>query len=67
MSSSAVDFGATSTSAKAAVKILRSGFAHPQAQRALNQLGRGADIPEVGGRACTWDAITDDDPTDAPD
>ena len=46
--------------------ILRRGFAHPLAQRGSGSGYRGvSELPEITGRACSWDAIDEDDPIES--
>ena len=46
----------------ASLTILRRGFLHPRSQRRLDSHSRGhGELPEITGRACTWDAIDEDD------
>lgn len=46
-------------------KILRHGFPHPRTQRRLGSDQSGInELPEITGRACSWDAIDEDGPTD---
>jgi hypothetical protein len=61
MNSSAIETAPSSPWDRSRLNVVWRGFPHPQLQSASNGDQRGAHIPEVQGRACTWDAITDED------
>jgi hypothetical protein len=45
---------------KGSVTVLMNGFRHPNSDRKTITEDRDRDEPpEIGGRACTWDAISD--------